>query len=326
MNAVAQEKAKIGMDVSVIIVNWNVRDLLADCLRSLEKYHGTLSIETLVIDSASRDDSVAMLRQAFPWVRLMAQSENVGFVAGNNLGLAAAQGRYLFLLNPDTLLHPYALQKLADYLEAHPQIGIVGPHTLNSDGTHQSTRRRFPSLLTGMFESTWLQALAPRWLLDRYYVRDLPDEGIFEVDWVQGSALLARREVYTQIGGLDPAYHMFFEEQDWCKRAKLAGWGVAYVGDAYITHHGGKSTDQVVTRKHVHFQHSKIRYFRKFHGRWAAVILRLVLILHYALQILIEGSKALAGHKFELRRERIRAYAVVLKSLLWAGERGVIEA
>jgi GT2 family glycosyltransferase len=192
-------------------------------------------------------------------------------------------------------------------------VGIVGPHTLNPDGSHQSTRRRFPSILTGMFESTWLQRIVP---LNSFYVRDLPDAGTFDVDWVQGSALMTRREVYAQIGGLDELYVMYFEELDFCKRAKKSGWRVLYVGDAYITHHGGGSADQVQTQKHVHFQTSKLRYFRKFHGWPVSLLLRMVLIVNYGAQVLIEGAKLLRGHKPELRRERIRSYGVVLRALV----------
>jgi GT2 family glycosyltransferase len=144
----------------------------------------------------------------------------------------------------------------------------------------------------------------------------LPDAGTFDVDWVQGSALMTRREVYAQIGGLDELYVMYFEELDFCKRAKKSGWRVLYVGDAYITHHGGGSADQVQTQKHVHFQTSKLRYFRKFHGLPVSLLIRLVLIGNYGAQVLIEGAKLLRGHKPELRRERIKSYAAVLRALI----------
>ena len=305
------------MDLSIIIVSWNVQDMLADCLRSIDQYHGTLEIETIVIDSASSDGSAEMVKTNFPDVTLHPQTENVGFVRGNNIGLKVAAGRYLMLLNPDTQVHAHALQKLVALLDEQSEVGIVGPHTLNPDGTHQSTRRRFPSIMTGLFESTWLQKLAP---LDSFYVRDLPDAGTFDVDWVQGSALMMRREVYEKIGGLDESYVMYFEELDWCKRAKKAGWRVLYVGDAYITHHGGGSADQVQTQKHVHFQQSKLRYFRKFYGVPVSLLIRLVLIANYGVQVLIEGAKLARGHKPELRRERIKSYAVVLRALLGLGQ------
>ncbi|MCC6613615.1 MAG: glycosyltransferase family 2 protein [Anaerolineae bacterium] len=308
-------------DLSIIIVSWNVADLLAACLDSILRSEATfadddgrLSIEIIVVDSASSDHSVAMLRERYPQVRLSAQTENVGFTRGNNLGLAMAQGRYVFLLNPDTEIIGDALQRMIAFMDAHTDVGILGPQTHNSDGSVQSSRRRFPTLATGFFESTWLQPFAPKSLLDHFYARDIADDATADVDWVQGSALLARREVYEQIGGLDTGYVMFSEELDWCKRARLAGWRVVYLGSAHVTHHGGKSTEQVVARKHIHFQESKLRYYRKYHGAFVAHILRAFLLLNYGWQIVLEAVKAILGHKVALRRERIDAYWRVLRS------------
>ena len=298
------------MKLSIIIVSWNVRDLLAACLNSIDPH-----CEIIVVDSASSDDTVAMVSREYPWVKLIAQQENVGFTRGNNIGLSAAEGEYMMLLNPDTQVIEDALIKMVEFLDANPEVGIVGPQTFNTDGTHQSTRRRFPTLLTAIFESTWLQPFAPRRILDHFYVRDVEDSATADVDWVQGSALMARREVYEQIGGLDEHYIMFSEEMDWCKRAKIAGWRVAYLGDAHIIHHGGKSTEQVTARKHIYFQSSKLYYFRKFHGAAAALVLRIVLLANYGVQLIIEWVKGILGHKRDMRRERVRVYWQVIVSL-----------
>lgn len=305
---------KLSPAISIIIVSWNVADLLAACLRSLQPVLASGLCEVIVVDSASSDGTPARIAAEFPAVRVLAQTENVGFTRGNNIGMAAARGRIFFLLNPDTEVIGDAVQQLAAFLEARPSTGIVGPHTLNSDGTHQSTRRRFPTLATAFFESTWLQPWAPRGLLDRFYARDLADEATAPVDWVQGSALMARREVYTQIGGLDEGYVMYSEELDWCHRAKTAGWGVVYVGSARIIHHGGKSTDQIAARRHIHFHESKLRYTRKTHGRAAAQALRLFLLASYAGQLMLEAAKGAVSHKPEMRRARVREYLTVLRS------------
>jgi N-acetylglucosaminyl-diphospho-decaprenol L-rhamnosyltransferase len=299
------------VDLSIVIVSWNVADVLSACLESIQTKR---SHEIIVVDSASSDDSVQRIRQGYPHVKLLAQAENVGFTRGNNIGLATAQGRYLLLLNPDTLVLNGALDQMLDYMESHPQVGIIGPHTLNTDGTTQSSKRRFPTLITGFFESTWLQPYAPKAMMRRFYAEDVPDDAIAEVDWVQGSALLARREVYEQIGGLDEGYVMFSEEVDWCKRAKAAGWRVVYDGKAQIVHHGGKSTEQASARKHIHFQESKLRYYRKYHGALAAGMLRVFLLASYVVQIGFEGAKGLIGHKRALRLERVRIYQEVLRS------------
>ncbi len=328
MSAASQTHPATAIDLSVLIVSWNVRDLLAACLESIAAGpvtcvapdgalhgNGDLRIEVIVVDSASSDGTPAMVRERFPWATLIACEHNVGFTRGNNLALARARGRYLLLLNPDTVVHDDALPVLVRHLDAHPQAGIAGPRVLNADGSTQSTRRRFPTPLTAFFESTWLQGYAPRRILDRYYVTDQPDDGVFEVDWVQGCALLARRAVYEQIGGLDEGYVMFSEELDWCRRARLAGWQVHYVGTARITHYGGKSTDQVETRKHIHFQQSKLRYFRKYHGRAFAFALQLFLLVSYSWQLALEAAKGLLGHRRALRRARVRTYWAVLRAL-----------
>lgn len=313
-------------DLSIIIVSWNVADLLAACLDSILAgsvvVAGTaaggaaqaLTAEIIVIDSGSSDHTVALLREHYPQVQLLAQSENVGFTRGNNIGLAAASGRFVLLLNPDTAVIGDALPQMVAYLDAHPNVGIVGPHTLNTDGSTQSTRRRFPTRALAFFESTWLQPFAPRGMLERFYISAVPDETVLEVDWVQGSALMLRRGVYEQIGGLDEAYVMYSEELDWCRRARAAGWRVVYLGTAQITHHGGKSTEQVRARAHIYFQQSKLRYFRKYHGWGFAQVLRAFLLFNYCWQIGLEAAKSLLGHKRALRHERIRAYWQVVRS------------
>lgn len=302
------------IDLSVIIVSWNVADLLAACLKSLEGSAGDYQTEIIVVDSASTDDSAVRVMRDFPHVRLIAQPENLGFSRCNNIGLAAAAGRHILLLNPDTEVYDDALAQMIAYLDSNPQIGIVGPHTLNTDGTTQSTRRRFPDVKLAFFESTWLQPLAPKAWLDDFYITQPPDNAIFEVDWVQGSALMARQEVYARIGGLDTDYVMYFEELDWCKRAKDAGWRVVYLGTAQITHHGGKSTEQVASRKHIHFQESKLRYYRKYHGHVVTLALRLFLLTSYVWQVIREGVRWLMGSKRSMREARVRAYWQVLRS------------
>lgn len=320
------------VDLSIIIISWNVADLLAQCLDSI--YHSPICIlgadgsthgeglttEVLVIDSASADSSVTLLQNDYPWVHLFACSENIGFVKGNNLGLSHARGRYLFLLNPDTKILDDAIPCLAHQLESDHTIGAVGPHTLNGDGTHQSTRRRFPTLITGIFESTWFEPYAPPILIQRYKVQDQPDNAVYDVDWVQGSALMVRREVYENIGGLDERYIMYTEEMDWCKRLKLMNWRVVYVGTAKIIHYGGQSSSQVKARAMIHFQHSKLRYFQKYHGKESALVLRFILVINYSWQWIVEGTKWLMGHKRSLRQERLAAYQRVLRSLTYAGE------
>ncbi len=314
------------VDLSVIIVSWNVCDLLDKCLESLRQARRSLrppdensfSIEIIVVDSASDDGSAELVRAKYPGVALLPQSRNVGFTRGNNIGLEHARGAYLLLLNPDTEVSPDSLGKLLDFLIRHPRAGIVGPHTLNSDGSHQSTRRRFPTLMTGIFESTWLSAWAPPGVERHYRMLDTKDNDILEADWVQGSALMLRREVYHDIGGLDEGFTMYAEELDYCRRAKSAGWQVFYHGSALITHHGGKSSEQVAALKQIHFQTSKLRYFRKHHGYGQYLLLRAMLLLQFSWQLCLESLKGALGHKRDLRAQRVRIYWQVLRKGLKA--------
>jgi len=298
--------------LSILLLSWNVRDLLRTCLAHLPLARP--EVEIIVVDSASTDGSAEMVRDEFPQVQLIASSENLGYSRGNNLGLRAAAGRYLFILNPDTEIVGDAVAQMLAYLEAHPRVGVLGPQLISPDQTVQSTRRRFPTLATAFFESTWFQSLAPRRWLDDYYARDLPDEAVAEVDWVIGAALCVRREAYEQVGGLDENFFMYSEELDWCRRLKAAGWKVVYFPPAQVIHHEGRSSEQVPAATHIRFNSSKVRYFRKYHGPLAAETLRWFLLGNFAAQLVLEFAKGLVGHKRQLRAERVAAYRQVLKS------------
>jgi GT2 family glycosyltransferase len=302
------------IDLSVVIVSWNVRDLLRDCLQSIEAGRGKLNIETIVVDSASADGSPDMVRQEFPGVTLIASQENLGFPRGNNVGIKRARGRQILLLNPDTIIIDDALPVMVSYLDQHMDVGGLGAQLLNPDGSIQSSRRRFPTLLTGIFESTWLDNLAPSSITRHYFVLDRPANETIDVDWVTGACLMVPRRVIDHVGLLDEGYFMYSEELDWCRRIVDAGWRIVYLPQAKIIHYIGKSSDQAVTDRHINFQRAKLRYFRKYHGRLAAFVLRLFLLMNYIWQMALEALKGLLGHKRALRRQRIHSYWRVIRS------------
>jgi GT2 family glycosyltransferase len=303
------------MDLSIIIVNWNVKELLRPCLESVLAAPG-LTTEIIVVDSASTDGSPEIVRAEFPQVRLIASPENLGYARGNNVGAAAALGRYLFLLNPDTVVQTEALPRLVAYLDAHPTVGAVGPQLLWPDGTIQSSRRCFPTLGTLFWESTLLEQWFPgNRYARRYRLVETPAYQTQQVDWVVGAAILIRREAWQQVGPIDETFFMYFEETDWCRRAALAGWATHYLPAAQVIHYEGKSSQQVVADRTLRFQHSKLRYTQKYFGRGWAVLLRLFLWATFAIQWLEEGLKWLTGHRRPLRRERLAAYGQVLKEL-----------
>lgn len=301
-------------DLSVIIVSWNVRELLQACLQSLEPARTNLELEVIVVDGNSADGSAAMVRENFAWVTVDARPDNVGFPKGNNIGIEQSSGRYVLLLNPDTEIVDDALEQMVAYMDAHADVGVLGGQLRYPDGSIQSSRRRFPTLMTAYFESTWLEPYAPPILLEQYYVTDKPDDEISDVDWVVGACLLVRREAIEQVGVMDADYFMYSEELDWCRRIKMAGWRVVYFPPAQVIHHEGKSSEQVVTSRHIYFQQAKLRYFRKYHGRVACWFLRVFLLKSYVWQMFVEGAKGLVGHKRALRWERVESYWQVVKS------------
>ncbi|HEY64065.1 MAG TPA: glycosyltransferase family 2 protein [Caldilineae bacterium] len=316
------------MDLSILIVNWNVTHLLRRCLASIVASPGVdvygsgrgLRAEVIVVDNASTDGSPEMVAREFPWVRLIRNQENVGFTRANNQALDLARGRYLLFLNPDTEVVGEALQIMVRYMEAHPDVGVLGPQLRYADGRIQPSRRRFPTLATAFLESTILQQWWPdNPIARRYYVADRSDDEEQDVDWVVGACFMTRRHVVEQIGGFDERFFMYSEELDWCRRARAAGWRVVYLPTARVIHHEGKSSEQAVAARHIHFQSSKVLYFRKHHGAFAAELVRVFLLASYVYQWAEEAVKWLLGHRRPLRRQRMAAYIQVLRS----GLRGV---
>lgn len=304
--------------LSIVIVSWNVQQLLRTSLHSIFAHADGLELDVIVVDSASADGTVAMVENEFPQVNVLAQAKNVGFARGNNIGIAAATAPNILLLNPDTEVVGNALSEMVAFLEQNNDVGIVGSELLNRDMTHQSSRRRFPTVWTLFFESTWLQRVAPKSILRRYYMWETADHTTTDCDWVSGACMLTRRDVIEQVGGFDEAYFMYSEEMDWCRRIKDVGWRIVYYPAAKIIHHVGKSSEQAVAHRHINFNRAKLRYVRKYHGRFPYLALRVFLLFNYIQQIEIELFKGILGHKRPLRWQRIGVYWQVLRSGLSA--------
>lgn len=306
--------------LSFIIVSWNVRDLLRRALQSILDDAAAYQFEIIIIDNASTDGTVEMLHSdftapTFPNIRVIPNPDNLGFTRANNQGLEIAQGRYLFLLNPDTELQPGATRALLGYMDAPAQasVGIVGPQLTNPDGSVQSSRRRFPTLPTALAEALYPSPpVRTPPLLRAYYMDDTSAADIQDVSWVVGAAMFARRAVYDQIGGLDERFFMYSEEVDWCLRARQAGWRVVYLPLARVTHHEGKSAAQVVARRDIHYHSSKVRYLKKHHGALQSEILRYFTLTLFAYRLAQETAKYVLGHRRPLRAQRITAYRQVL--------------
>jgi N-acetylglucosaminyl-diphospho-decaprenol L-rhamnosyltransferase len=304
-----------------------VRELLRRCLRSIDESlaGSSLRCHTLVIDNASGDGSVAMLRAEFPQVQLIASERNLGFAGGNNLGLRRLLGaelqapdapRAVLLLNPDTEIIGDALGRMLRYLDEHPEVVVVGPQLRYADGSLQSSRRRFPTIGTLFWESTLLELWWPRnpWA-SRYRYGDQPVAAPQPVDWLVGAALMLRSTAIARAGLLDEGFFMYSEELEWQSRLRSATQGaIVYLPDALILHHEGKSSEQQLARRHINFNRSKLRYATLRWGRAVVWPLRVFLVVTYTIQLAIECGKWVLGHKRPLRRQRMAHYTTILRS------------
>lgn len=263
------------LDVAVIIVSWNVRDYLADCLRSLyaDLARSGLQAEVWVVDNASTDGTIELLGDLFPQVHLILSGENLGFGRANNLGMttaAAENPRYYFLLNPDTLVQAGAVKQLVQCLDERPKAGMAGARLVYGDGRFQHSAFSFPGLGQIAFD---LFSLPPRLyesrLNGRYprsrYHHDSPP---FLIDHPLGATMLVRANVAQVTGGFDESFHMYCEEVDWSWRIRKAGWEIYAVPQASVIHYGGESTRQIPVASFLNLWQSRAQLYRKHHGRF----------------------------------------------------------
>ncbi len=252
------------LELSITICSWNTLEDTRACLQSLHRIRDEADFEVIVIDNNSEDTSPEMIRDEFPWVRLEALKENLGFTGGQNLAISIRKAPHALLLNSDTVVHPGALRILLDYAGAHLDVGLLGPKLLNPDGSLQYSCRRFPNPLAALFRNTPIGKLFPNNRFTRdYLMQDWTHEEPREVDWLSGAALLATKSLIDKIGALDPLYYMYMEDVDYAWRAHAAHFKVVYVPSAVITHAIGRSTDKAPNRMIGRFHKSMLMFYRK---------------------------------------------------------------
>lgn len=313
---VAPKPQSTRIDLSILIVNWNTPDDLAACLRTVSAEMASLpagSVETFVVDNASSDHSVALVREQFPWAYLIENEENVGFARANNQAARLASGRYVLLLNSDTELYSDALRKLIAFMDAHPEAGAVGARLLNTDGTLQISSHPAPTLFRELWYLCHLDALVPQAI---YPMEQWPVDRPRQVEIIKGACLMLRHDTLEEVGLLDPDYFMYSEEVDLCKRVLQAGWQLHWEPRAVVVHHGGRSTQQVAFTMFMHLYRGKILYFRKRHGRAAATVYKLILGFASLLRIVTAPVVAVfVPEKRAYHRELARRYAKLLVTL-----------
>lgn len=277
--------------VAVVIVSYNTRALLDDCLRALLASTG-VTLDVWVVDNASKDGSADHVAAAFPGVHLVRNPDNRGFAAANNLALRQATAPVWLLLNPDTIVRPDTVARMAAALLADPRIGICGPTVLNADQTRQSCGYRFPTLMGEVRESKNVNRLL------KQMIGDGPPDGPFDrprdVDWVDGCCFMLRRAVGEAVGLLDEQFFLYAEELEWCRRAGRAGWRIVTAPDAVMTHLQGQSSQQVKPRALALLIETRLRYYRRHDGVLVALLVALVYSLGCAKRWRIEAEKSRA--------------------------------
>ena len=298
--------AMASADVTVIVVSYNTKALLRECLASVMRA-GTRTVEVIVVDNASADGSADMVAHEFPAVDLIRVPSNVGFAAANNLALRRAQGGYCLLLNPDATLNDDTTEALAAYLDAHGDVGVVGPTVLFPDGRFQSSGFAFPTVLSELRQSRSVEWMAR--FAGAVQRPAPPGREPLEVDWVDGACLMIRRETMDAIGLLDEQYFLYGEEVDWCYRARKTGWRVVAVRAAAAFHHRGQSTGGVADATVAYLTETRLRFFRTHRGVPTALFVSAVFALGCLKQI--AESRIRMGKRTESSRgSRARLNAV----------------
>ena len=301
------------MKLSVIIICWNDLRVIPECLRSI--YAGTHSIdfEVLVSDNGSTDGSLEFIRQNHPDVRVLENGANLGFAKGNNVGIRASTADYVLILNPDTIIHDGALDRLVQFADKHPEAGAFGCRVLNPDGTYQTSARLFPTV-----RRYWVSALGLKKLANvsrMFLYEDYPrwfGETERPVDWQSGCCVMFRGDLLRSLGGFDEQFFYHFEEVDLCRRVWSSGHPILFTPDAVITHLGGQSVGRFPVRFEIEKHRNRYRYFYKHFGPQAARQCRRLSIVKIRVRQL--GYRLLSLWKpTELTQRRLEMYREVVR-------------
>lgn len=264
--------------ISILMVNYNGSNYIHQCLDSIEKIVSNCPYEVIIVDNCSTDNSIEIIKDSFPAVRLICSDNNLGFGKANNLALNYAKGNHLLLLNTDTTLIENTPKILSDYLQQHQDIGVISPRISFEDGSYQLSGGRLPNLGIEFLDKirygvdrTWHHIFSK--LYDRKY------SIIQEMGWLTGACLMIRRDVFEQLGGFDESFFMYFEDKDICKRVNEAGWKVVYYPKTSLIHLLGGSSQNVKKSVNTYYRDSQLYYYQKHLGTFQTAMLKLYLRL-----------------------------------------------
>lgn len=303
------------MDLSIVIVNWNTVDYLKGCLVSIYENIKGISFEIIVVDNASSDGSSEMLRNNFPQVKLIANEENVGFAKANNQAIKESKGKYILLLNPDTLVSSGSINEMVDFMEANLKTAVSGPSLINEDRTPQrSAWMDFPTLGAFFVSYFYLYKLPRLWFVKKY---ELPEDVYkpTEVAHVSGACMMLRRVALEDVGLLDEQFYMYLEETDLCYRMRQRGWKTYFLPRAQILHYGRKSTEKNFFKMTQEGTKSYCVFFRKhFKNPIKIFILKAIIFIGVSLRMAISFLQFII-FRDNYKKEKVKAYFKVLKGL-----------
>lgn len=299
--------------LSILIVNWNTRKDLLECLASVIANPPTCPFEVLVFDNASADGSVEAVAAQYPQVRLVASPENLGFARANNKAAALVNSEYWLLLNPDTVVHPDAIDKLLHHIGENPRVAAVGPRLLNSDGSYQLSIWRKPTLFREWWRLFHLDRIIA---LSEYPSSTLNANLVQRVDVLHGACFLVRRQALQDMALFDEDYFVYSEEIDLCDRLGHADWELNWVPEAVVTHKGGQSTRQVADAMFIELYRNKTKFFRKRRGRLVAMLYKIILLqAALARYLTAQVLRLLRQDKHKQWIDTTRQYRLLLASL-----------
>lgn len=262
------------MDVSIVVVNWNVRELLKSCLESVYTYTKDISFELFVVDNNSNDGSAAMVAGSFPAAHLIANTANLGFASANNQAFTKCTGRYILLLNPDTELTDNTVKKMCSFMDAHPEADALGIKLTYPDGRLQPSCRHFPSIAIDFFESLYLdQAFPCSMIFNRYRMGCWKHDDTRQVDQPYGACLMFRKSTLDRIGFMDERFFMYYDEVELCYRLKRSGGKIFYTDTITVIHHGSQSSKQAISACDHYKHYSRLLFFEKHYGAWSVYVL-----------------------------------------------------
>ena len=305
-------------DVSLVIVNWNTKDLLLDCIGSTLDTTRVRKLEITVVDNGSTDGSAEAVKRSFPNVTVIRNQANLGFARANNIGIRPSRGKYLCLVNSDIKVLPGCIDSMCDYMDQHPEIGLLGPKILNKDLSLQPSCAELPSLWNTFTQTFMLDRLFPgvRFCRTRF-MRAFAHDVERDVEALSGCFLMVKREALEQVGLLDERFFIYQEDVDWCKRFSDAGWKIRFCPSAEAIHYGGASSSVAPAKFLIEMQRASLQYWRKHHGWLSWKTATAIAFLHYLLRICLLGTlQVLKSDDRGSRKRKLKDYAACFR---WLG-------